>query len=303
MVIPKIAPSQRWLLLAPLLQFFGLAYLIAWSPIPLLGWIAADAGLESWIELSRLAESDGLSDHQLSTPDWLIYAITRLQDFAFSLSGLVMIIRLQGWQGLRALGYRLLQWRMNRLSWLVVVLPLFLYLVATVSSSALGSFQWSSGQLWQALFSIEAGLMIALLLRGPMGEELGLRGFSLPYLQTFTTPFIASLVIGFFWASWHLPVLLDRDPVSVIAFLIVAFLLSFIFTWLFNRSGGSLIGVLLFHAFQNNEETFEVFFAALAGTDWETFSTLGLLLVGVGFAIAVWRDTGDTAVKLPQHVA
>jgi len=213
-----------------------------------------------------------------------------------------MITRLQGWQGLRALGSRLLQWRMTGSCWLLTILPLALYLSATVTSNALDSFQWSPGHLWRALFSIEAGLLVTLLLRGPMGEELGLRGFALPYLQTFTTPFRASLVIGFFWASWHLPVLLDQDPVSVIIFLVAAFLLSFIFTWLFNNSGGSLVGVLFFHAFQNNEEMFEVFFLALSGTDWETLPTLGLLAVGTGFAIVLWRNNSRSSVQLAQHV-
>ena len=295
--------SQDWTVLRPLLLFVVIAYLIAWLPIPLLSWAAADAGLDSWIELSRLTESNSLANVDLAIPGWMLFAITRIQDFAFSLSGLLVLFSVQGWQGMRTLSARLLQWRMPVSCWLVVTLPLALYMLATVTSNSVNSFQFSFANLWRALFSLEAGLLVTLLLRGPMGEELGLRGFALPYLQTFTTPFKASLSIGIVWACWHIPVLLGRDLLSLLVFLLVALFLSFVFTWLFNNSGGSMVGVLLFHTFQNNEESFELFFTGLPDTDWETVSTLGLLLAGIGFALIVWRGGNESAVRLTKHVA
>ena len=66
---------------------------------------------------------------------------------------------------------------------------------------------------------------------------------------------------------------------SIVAFLLLAFVLSFIFTWLFNGSGGSLLDVLLFHALQNTEEMFETLFPGLVGIDWELVSTLVLLVL------------------------
>jgi membrane protease YdiL (CAAX protease family) len=125
-----------------------------------------------------------------------------------------------------------------------------------------------------------------------MGEELGLRGFALPRLQQRMSPFRASVVIGVLWAAWHLPVLLDRDIVSIGVFLLLAFVLSFIFTWIFNGSGGSLLPVLVFHAAQNTEEIFEVMFPALVGSDWELISSLGLLLLGIGVGVRLWLSRG-----------
>ena len=104
------------------------------------------------------------------------------------------------------------------------------------------------------------------------------------------SPFRASVGIGLFWALWHLPVLLTRDVVSIVAFLLLAFVLSFVFTWLFNGSGGSLIPVLLFHTFQNSEEVFETLFPGLVGTDWELIATLVLLVIGIVVMVVVWRN-------------
>ncbi len=111
------------------------------------------------------------------------------------------------------------------------------------------------------------------------------------------SPFRASLIIGLGWGLWHLPVLMAREPVTIGLFLVLAVGLSFLFTLMFNGSRGSLIPGLLFHATQNWEEGFETLFPALAGTDWETPSTLALIVIGLGAGVVLWirRRDGDRA--------
>ena len=86
------------------------------------------------------------------------------------------------------------------------------------------------------------------------------------------------------------------------AFLLLNIGLSFIFTWLYNGSGGSLIPGLLFHATQNWEEGFETLFPALTGTDWELPSTLLLLLLGL-VAIYLVRRQARRETPAPVTVA
>jgi len=228
---PEVAIANRridW----PIIFFFTLAYIIAWGIFGIIALIARQAGLDSAQTLMAMGEAYQFEGVSLAVPYWLIYLLTRLADFSFSMSA-----------------------------------------IST------------------ALFSLQSGFFVSLFLRGAMGEELGLRGFALPRLQENYSPFRASLIIGLLWGAWHLPVLIGRDVVSVVAFGLLSFGLSFLFTYMFNGSGGSLIPVLLFHATQNWEEGFETVFPALVGTDWELPSTLVLLLIGIVAGVLVWRNS------------
>ena len=287
---PQKASASGQLIDWPLIAFFALAYAIAWGTFGIVAIIARQSGLDSAQTLMTMGEAFQFEGVSLSVPHWLVYLLTRLADFAFSIAGILMIAVTAGRAGLRELWQRLTRWRIS-LGWYAAgLLPIGLHGAATLLAGALPSADFSTGTLSTALFSLQAGFFISLFLRGAMGEELGLRGFALPRLQATMSPFRASLIIGVLWGAWHLPVLIGRDLLSIVAFSLLSIGLSFLFTWLFNGSGGSIIPVLLFHAAQNWEEGFETVFPSLVGTDWELASTLVLLLVGVVAGVLVWQN-------------
>ena len=226
---------------------------------------------------------------EVSAPTWVLYLLTRLGDFAFSIAGVVMIAATAGVAGLRQLGRRLVRW-VGRRWYAVGLLPVLLYVVAAAAAGALPSVELSSRTITTALFSLEAGLLVSLFLRGALGEELGLRGFALPRMQETMAPLRASLIIGVLWGVWHAPVLIGRSVLTVAAFFLVALSASVLSTWMFNGSGGSLVPVLLFHATVNWEEGIETLFPALAGADWEAPAVLGLLIAGVAAGAALRRS-------------
>lgn len=287
---PQQTVQSERILAWPIVSFFVLAYAIAWGAFGILGVIARQSGVESTQAFMAMAESFQFEGVQLTVAPWLVYLLTRLADFAFSIAGVVMIAATAGRTGLRELWQRLTRWRIGWGWYLLGLLPVGLYLVATAVANAFPSANFTTTTIATALFSLHAGFFVSLFLRGALGEELGLRGFALPYLQARMSPFRASLIIGVLWGAWHLPVLIGRDLLSVVAFSLLSIGLAMLFTWLFNGSGGSLIPVLLFHAGQNWEEGFEVLFPSLVGTEWELVSTLSLLVVGVVAGVMVWRN-------------
>lgn len=273
-----------------LVSFFALAYAIAWGAFGIIALIARQSGLDSAQTLMTMGDAYQFEGAELAVPYWLVYLLTRLADFSFSIAGVVMIAVTAGRVGLRELWGRLTRFRIGWVWYAVGLLPVLLYILATALAGAFSSADFSMGAISTALFSLHAGLFVSLFFRGAMGEELGLRGFALLRLQENNSPFRSSLIIGILWGAWHLPVLIGRDVLSIVAFSLLSFGLSFLFTLMFNGSGSSLIPVLLFHAAQNWEDGFEVVFPALVGTDWELVSTLALLLIGVVAGVLVWRN-------------
>lgn len=43
-------------------------------------------------------------------------------------------------------------------------------------------------------------------IRGPLGEELGWRGFALSHLQRRYSPLVSALIVGLLWGLWHTPI-------------------------------------------------------------------------------------------------
>ena len=87
-------------------------------------------------------------------------------------------------------------------------------------------------------------------------EEPGWRGTLLRQLQTGHSPLAASLLVWFPWMLWHAPLDLTGGAAHSIAGWLqirVIFLipLAILLTWIYNRSGQSLLCTALFHAAMN----------------------------------------------------
>jgi membrane protease YdiL (CAAX protease family) len=82
-----------------------------------------------------------------------------------------------------------------------------------------------------------------------LGEELGWRGLALPLLQSRYRALAASLLIGLMWGLWHLPLYwFDHAGFEgFISFLLLITLDAVIYTWIYNRTQGSLLLVVMFH--------------------------------------------------------
>lgn len=93
------------------------------------------------------------------------------------------------------------------------------------------------------------------LLSGPLGEELGWRGFALMELQKKHTPLKASIIIGFWWGLWHLPIwfttgFIGIDLIKYILFFMISIMSTTILMAAFyNLNQNLLIPITIHHNF------------------------------------------------------
>jgi len=124
-------------------------------------------------------------------------------------------------------------------------------------------------------------------------EEPGWRGFLLPRLQQRFSPLLASLFVWFFWALWHAPLDFSGGVGSSWrSYLLVRviFLLSMtiLFTWLYNRSGGNLLCVAIFHAAMNT-------FPFVLPYSPKALPLLFLFAVIIIYTDRMWRPRTETS--------
>lgn len=129
-------------------------------------------------------------------------------------------------------------------------------------------------------------------------EEVGWRGFALPRFQMRFSPLVASLIVGFFWALWHVPEYFTGQytassgtgPAMLMGiasrFLLITPPLTILFTWIYNRTGGNLLLPLLAHA------SFDVgtaVFAISTPAYLYTFLIMWIVAIVVVVQTRMWR--------------
>jgi hypothetical protein len=155
--------------------------------------------------------------------------------------------------------------------------------------------------------------MVLALIAG-LGEERGWRGFALPRLETRLAPLLATALLGFVWAMWHLP-LVCVDPrfphgftsiAPQILLALLTMLTIFFYTWVYNRTQSVLLCMLLHGSFNAAIGLLPASFEVLQGGTYVALlvvqvATL-LLAVAVlavatggrlGYAAAPWRTPTD----------
>ena len=93
-----------------------------------------------------------------------------------------------------------------------------------------------------------------------LSEEPGWRGFALPRLQAKFSPLVSSLILGVLWAVWHAPGRFGGIEAKSLSDTLVEWglilLVTVIFTWIFNRTRGSILATALLHPAMNTATIF-----------------------------------------------
>src|SRR5215217_5203771 len=212
----------------PIIAFFVLAYALAWI-------------IESPLVFLRDSITAG-------DPPGL--ALVILASNVPSAVAIVLTAIVFGRGALRKLLGRLLIWRVNPLWYLGVVLgPVALVGGMVALNTLLGGPALSLGM---PLVSVAIFFGFSIFPGSAMGEEIGWRGYVLPRLQSRMSALSAALLLAPIWALWHLPLWLTgapgRTPLIYAGFVVSAFAMSVLLTWVYNSTGGSLLLVVLLHA-------------------------------------------------------
>jgi membrane protease YdiL (CAAX protease family) len=122
------------------------------------------------------------------------------------------------------------------------IFNLFIRPVGPFSFQNLGSILWIVGS---GLFA------------GPLGEELGWRGYFLPKLQERYSSFKCGVLIGLVCFCWHIPLFFapvgaivsngDITSLYVLIYLVATICFCLLFTYIANITGGSVFVAILTH--------------------------------------------------------
>lgn len=240
----------------PLAAFFVLAFALTWAALPWNSFMAAGPMLAAVI----------------------VTAVT------------------QGRHGLRELRRRIFHWRVGW-EWYAaaILIPLCLALTAGIVNVAFGA----PGSVLRnlQLSSLAAVFAVRLLLPvgAPVGEEPGWRGCALPRLLAQSSPLRSTLVLGLVVALWHVPLIWVAGENLPPIFIPATVAVTFFYTWLFLRSGGSVFLTLVAHSVEGTVAPRLSGSDGFSGPDrtrWTLLYAVGWFLVAVAVVVfdrKTWR--------------
>lgn len=160
---------------------------------------------------------------------------------------------------------RVVSFKLIGLRWLAVIICLFPFLLAL----GLLTDKLFGGELPPLLGAEQtlvqpAALMLFIgenIIGGPLGEELGWRGFALDRLQNKWNALVASLILGIIWTAWHSPLFFIKGtPQQGMGFGTFVFWLwslqvvslSVLTTWAYNNTHRSILSAVFIHFMFNS---------------------------------------------------
>lgn len=117
-------------------------------------------------------------------------------------------------------------------------------------------------QMQFAPWVIPVAFVYILIFMGPLGEELGWRGFALKQMLRSISPIRATALIGIIWSVWHLPLFFISGTTqnaltvfgifpALFGYFLYTVMISVLITLFFIKSNCSIFGSILLHTVGN----------------------------------------------------
>ncbi len=218
--------------------------------------------------------------------------------FAPGIVAIIITARARGRAGVGELLARLFIWRVDiRFYVFALAYMAGIKLAAAVAHRAVTG-DWPAFGAEPVYF-----LFIAAVFSAPFqaGEEIGWRGYALPRLASSMGLGRASVLLGLIWALWHLPLFYiagtPNAGQSLPLYTLGVTALSVAMAWLYTRTGGSVLLVMLMHAAVNNTTGIVPSGSVTTANPWEWAASLtgwlttGLLWIGaIYFLVRMSRE-------------
>ena len=193
----------------------------------------------------------------------------------------VLVTLMHGRQGTVAFLRQTFRWHIP-LKWYVIALGVGGIVPVGTSVLALVTGRISVIEIAAPNAFVIAIFLFALL------EEIGWRGFALRRLLDQHTPFTATLIVGIPWALLHFALWVVFVPdVSPIGEGLVVLTLALAHTWIYIRSGRSVLAATLLHGAVNSFGSIAM--AAILPEEAIWFSLASAVLVAAALLLIDWR--------------
>ena len=170
--------------------------------------------------------------------------------FGPMMAGVAMAGVTGGFKAVNSLAASTFRWKVNPIWYVAAIgVPFATQLFSVLLNPLFGSAAPAWGNI-PPLMEILPMVALFAIFSGPLGEEIGWRGFALPKLLETRSALAASLILGSVWAVWHLPLILVGDFTSYGAFMPV--IAAIAFTWVSQNAKGSVLLAILMHASYQN---------------------------------------------------
>jgi membrane protease YdiL (CAAX protease family) len=226
----------------PVLTYFALTFAISWG-----GVLAAVVG------------SGGMDGTGPTSDPRFLYAVLAMLAGP-SISGIFMTAVLEGRNGVRALGARVLRCQVGARWYAIALLTapvlwlLTLFALSFTSLNVLPGIVTSTDKAGLVLAGVAVALAVGIL------EEIGWTGFAIPHLRRRHGTFVTGAIVGVPWGAWHLltnvlwaaPATAGELPLSIflpasVLGALMGYLLAFrmLMVWLYDRTGSLLVAMLM----------------------------------------------------------
>ncbi|MDQ1483216.1 MAG: protease family protein [Actinomycetota bacterium] len=206
-----------------------------------------------------------------------------------TVAAFLVVAATSGRLGMAELLRRMVLWRVGWRWWLVAFSPAAFGGIAFLGSwvSGLSLPRAADFGLFSGVPTTGLPVVFLLVILGALGEETGWRGFALPRLQHRFSPLVASLILAALWALWHLPLFFviatyrGMGIAQYDGFVLGLSCGAIVLTWVYNRSGGSILLVAVWHGVFNLVSGTQAATDVIAAVVSTLIMAQALLLVGL----------------------